>query len=223
VHLDGGQEHPQSTAGPLMSWSRFDDAWVERQVFEELDLAARWHYLCLIQNCSRNDRFDGVMPYSAARRVSDVPNPDECITALETVSLVEVLDEATRVRVTQIDEHIPPPSVRNNAANSRVRVSRMRRHKNGDHSECLPDHCTEAGSTPVTGGVTRNTGTGQDGLQTKPLVKEPEPVTRNSSNDKTRPGPSECPHGMPNGNLPDPWLKGRLTCPECAALVKAAS
>lgn len=33
--------------------------------------------------------------------------------------------------------------------------------------------------------------------------------------------PDHCRHGMPNGDRPDPWLNGRLSCPECA--MEAAS
>jgi hypothetical protein len=31
----------------------------------------------------------------------------------------------------------------------------------------------------------------------------------------------ECPHGMRGGDKPDPWLKGRLACPECALAATA--
>jgi hypothetical protein len=32
----------------------------------------------------------------------------------------------------------------------------------------------------------------------------------------THPGPSTCPHGMTNGRKPDPFVSGRLACPQCA-------
>lgn len=31
---------------------------------------------------------------------------------------------------------------------------------------------------------------------------------------------SPCPHGIPAGNRPDPWLAGRLACPECALTIR---
>lgn len=33
----------------------------------------------------------------------------------------------------------------------------------------------------------------------------------------TRSTSPPCPHGTVNGDQPDPWLKGRMACPECAA------
>jgi hypothetical protein len=35
--------------------------------------------------------------------------------------------------------------------------------------------------------------------------------------------PKPCPHGVPNGREPDPWLNGRAACPQCAAEMKEAS
>jgi hypothetical protein len=37
-------------------------------------------------------------------------------------------------------------------------------------------------------------------------VEAPHPV---------RPKASVCPHGLQGGNQPDPWLYGRVSCPEC--------
>ena len=37
-------------------------------------------------------------------------------------------------------------------------------------------------------------------------VEAPRPV---------RPKPSVCPHGLPGGNQPDPWLAGLVSCPQC--------
>lgn len=161
-----------------MSWSRFDDRWVDRPVWESVDLASRWHYLCLVQTCSRNERYDGVMPLTRARRASDVDDPDACHAVLEAHSLIEISGD--QLKVVQIDEHIPPPSIRNNAADTAVRMARSRKHKNGDHSTCLVEHCEKAGqSKPVTEVVTRNTRTGQDGQQQEQQVQRSAPVTRN--------------------------------------------
>jgi hypothetical protein len=158
-----------------VTWSRFDDRWADRPVWESVDLASRWHYLCLIQSCSRNERYDGIVPLKLARRASDVDDPDECHAVLEAHSLLEIRGD--EIRIVEIDEHVPPPSIRNNAEASKVRMARMRKHKNGDHSDCLSESCPQV---PVTGFVTRNTGTGQDGqLPEEQPTEEAESVTRN--------------------------------------------
>ena len=176
-----------------MTWSRFDDGWVERPVWESVSFEARWHYKCLIQYCSRTRRYDGRIPLSTALRCSDVPDPGECHGVLEAHSLIECRGDV--VVLVEIDEHIPPPSVRENAEQSKIRMARMRKHRNGDHSDCLPEHCE---SPTVTGVVTRNTRTGQDRLST-PTTGVPvgESVTRNSDGDS----------------------HGGVTCSECGARI----
>lgn len=42
-----------------MSWTRLDDRWCDDEVFEDMDYEARWHYLCMIQYCSRNEKYSG--------------------------------------------------------------------------------------------------------------------------------------------------------------------
>lgn len=141
-----------------MSWTRLDDTWTDSPKITELGFQTRWHYLALIQFCSRTKRFDGVLRIADARRCSDVDNPAQELSTLEAAGLITVLSSG-QVKLTEIDEHIPPPSVRRNSELSKVRMQRKRKHDNGDHSECLPKHCSKA---PVTGDVTRNTRTGQD-------------------------------------------------------------
>lgn len=151
-----------------MSWTRLDDAWTDSPRLVELSFQARWHYLALIQFCSRTKRFDGVLRIADARRCSDVDDPARELAALEAVGLLTVL-KTGEVKLSQIDEHIPPPSVRENSERSKIRMRRKRKHDNGDHSDCLPDRCPKA---PVTGDVTRNTRTGQDGTG-RASYKEP--------------------------------------------------
>lgn len=142
-----------------MTWTKLDDSWVDMPALEQLDFAARWHYLAMIQFCSRNGRYDGVIRNVDARRASDHPDPARALMEIASVpGLIAV--EGSAYRLLQITEHVPAPHIIQNAEKSKLRMQRMRAHKSGDHSICLPDHCPHA---PVTGSVTRNTGTGRDG------------------------------------------------------------
>ena len=141
-----------------MSWTRLDDGWSDRPELEQLSYETRWHYLTMIQFCSRTDRITGLLTLKDIRRCSDVDDPDRAVQDLLDVGLLERIDGW--LRLVAIHEHIPPPGVRLNAQKSKVRMQRKRAHDAGDHSLCLPEHCPHA---LVTGDVTRNPGTGQDG------------------------------------------------------------
>ena len=141
-----------------MSWTRLDDRWTERPDLALLPYETRWHYLAIIQFCSRTDRIDGVLTIKDAKRCSDVEDPGRAIRDLLDAGLLE--PDAGRLRIVEIHEHVPPPSVRQKAENDKVRKRRERAHKAGDHSLCLPDHCSHV---TVTGDVTRDPGTGRDG------------------------------------------------------------
>lgn len=149
-----------------MTWTRLDDVWTDLPVLSDLPHTTRWHYLAMIQYCSRTALYDGIMKVTDARRCSDVEDPAGAVSQLIACGLIHTQADG-RIKVDRIDEHIPPPSVRENSAQSKVRMTRMRAHKNGDHSKCLPDNCehvtVDTSTGEVTGVVTRNTGTGQDG------------------------------------------------------------
>lgn len=166
-----------------MTWTRLDDTWTDQPALADLTFDVRWHYLAMIQFCSRTQRYDGVLKMSDARRCSDVEEPAQAITALVAAELLALLPDGM-VKVGRIEEHIPPPSVRESKERTKTRVQRHRLHKNGDHSECLPEHCDQTPKNPsanpsanpsgsgsevvntvtgeVTSHVTRYTGTGQD-------------------------------------------------------------
>lgn len=160
-----------------MSWTRLDDAWTDQAAFDGVPHDARWHYLALIQWCSRTGRYDGVVRASDARRCSDVDDPGAALAALAARGLVEQLDDA--VRVVRIAEHVPPPHLRDEARKSAQaeRKRRERAHRRGDHSGCRPDRCPQA--------VTRDVGTGRDG-ETVVLPSPPPPthVTRAVTRDQ---------------------------------------
>lgn len=177
-----------------MTWTRLDDLWVDGTELAELSYEDRWHYLCLIQFCSRTQRYDGILRVADARRSSDLDDPDAALDRLLAIGLVHRQPDG-RVKVGRIEEHIPPPSVREESENAKIRKRRSRLHKNGDHSTCLPNWCPHVAvneatgevSAPstrdVTGHVTRDTGTGQDGTgqALEGDVTTDETVTRDSS------------------------------------------
>lgn len=143
-----------------MSWTRLDDAWTDSTELSELSYADRWHYLAMIQFCSRTGKVDGKMRVVDARRCSDHPEPSQAVRNLADIGLVTIGQHD--VTVNRIADHVPPPSVRQNAEKSKIRMRRMRSHKAGDHSECLPDQCNQAPGRNGLSDVTRNTGTGRD-------------------------------------------------------------
>ena len=152
--------------GQPMSWTRYDDLFTERPEFDGLSFEARWHYIALVQACSRSRRWDGQLPIVKARRASDVPDPDQCHEDLSAAGLVKIDGET--IGLPLIDEHLPSASVRSNAAATRIRMRRMRQHRAGNHSDCRAASCANA----VTADVTRNTGTGRDrktGADEQPL------------------------------------------------------
>jgi len=152
-----------------MSWTRLDDTWTDLPELSALDHQVRWHYLAMIQFCSRTKRFDGILRLADARRCSDIDEPAAAISTLVESQLLIHLPN-NLIKVGRIEDHIPPPSVRENSARSKIRMQRHRKHKNGDHSECLSENCEQAKEKPavdtqtgeVTAPVTRNTRTGQD-------------------------------------------------------------
>lgn len=185
-----------------MTWTRLDDSWTDDPRLAQVSFDVRWHYLAMIQMCSRTKRYDGKLRLVDALRASDVPDPSRAINALVGLGLATRTDP--EVALLEIDDHVPSESVRNNSARTRERMRRSRQHQSGDHSECYTDHCKHApeangpapkrgkaarGDTPsVTAAVTRNPGTGQDGpgrgtpdssttsaLSTEGAAPQPEP------------------------------------------------
>lgn len=156
-----------------MSWTRLDDRWTDSSELRDLSTDARWHYLCMIQFCSRTATYDGIMRARDARRCSDVEDPPSALAALDAAGLIRA--EGDRIHLLRLEQHIPPPSVRENAEKSKIRMRRHRKHKIGDHSECLPETCSHAPEgRNATAPVTRNTRTGQDRTgQDKAGVTEP--------------------------------------------------
>ncbi|MDQ1130242.1 hypothetical protein [Microbacterium sp. SORGH_AS_0888] len=146
-----------------MTWTRLDDSWTDKPQLEHIDYAGRWHYLAMIQFCCRNDRHDGLIRASDARRASDHPDPARALSELAAVGLIEVVGAG--YRIVEIADHVPPPWVAKKQERDRERKRRERAHKAGDHSLCDADHCPVAANvaTTVTTNVAANAGTGRDG------------------------------------------------------------
>lgn len=145
-----------------MTWTRLDDGWTDRPIVEQLPYEVRWHYLALVQYCSRTGRYDGLVRATDARRCSDVPEPADALDQLVDVGLLVATEGF--FKVVQIEEHVVPPHLRDEArrAAQAERKRRERQHRKGIHDDCLPDHCDQV-SRPVTRDVTRDVGTGRDG------------------------------------------------------------
>ncbi len=155
-----------------MTWTRIDDDWTDMPVLAELDFADRWHLLAMIQFCSRTQQYDGILRAADARRCSDHPDPGTAIQNLVDRGLVAA--EGEGFKLTMIEDHMPPPSVRAASAQTKVRMQRSRAHKNGDHRFCLPANCGKAPKAADPDG---------DGNVTHPVTR---PVTRNVTPPVTR-------------------------------------
>ncbi len=148
-----------------MTWSRLDDGWTDWPALAALTYESRWHYLSMIQFCSRTGRYDGMVRAGDALRCSDVPDPRRCIDELVLHELLVTRD--VTYQVTHIDDHVPPPHLRDEKRrkDAAERQRRSRLHRKGDHTYCT--HPPE----PGTRDVTRDVGTGRDG--TGRAVMEP--------------------------------------------------
>lgn len=145
-----------------MTWTRLDDGFTDRPIFEDLSYEARWHYLAMVSFCSRTSRYDGFIRAADARRCSDVPDPAAVLTELNSLGLVAPRDGGYLLPL--IDEHVPPPHLRDETRkqSQRERKQRERQHKKGDHTYCShpPEEDMSRVTSPVTSG---RDGTGQDG------------------------------------------------------------
>lgn len=134
-----------------MTWTRLDDNWTRDRVIRRLDHQTRWHYLCMIQECSGGKIYDGVLSLNDALRCSDADDPRGALDALLDAELVEVVNGGEDVRVVHIADHVPSADLLHRLANDKARAARYRKHKSGDHSGCSPERCEHAGQVlPVT-------------------------------------------------------------------------
>lgn len=142
-----------------MTWTRLDDNWTESPALEELSFEDRWHYLAMIQRCSRSEAYDGMIRGVDARRCSDHPDPSTAIAHLVDAHLLAIIPGG-KYKVIHIDDHVPPPSVRMKTENDKLRQRRKRAHDNGDHGLCKAD--ADCVTATVTRDIGRDVRTGQD-------------------------------------------------------------
>lgn len=140
-----------------MSWTKLGDEWCQMTALEDLSHADRWHYLCMIQFCSRTDKRDGIMRGVDARRQSDHPDPASALAHLADVGLIAI-EPGDKYRVVRIetDDHLPSDATRRRTEGNKMRQQRKRAHDKGDHSMCREE-------SPCHASVTRDVGTGRDG------------------------------------------------------------
>ncbi|WIA98037.1 hypothetical protein [Curtobacterium sp. MCBA15_004] len=140
-----------------MSWTKLGDEWCQMTALEDLSHADRWHYLCLIQFCSRTDKRDGIMRGVDARRQSDHADPASALANLAAADLLAI-EPGDRYRLVRIesDDHLPSDATRKRTEGNKLRQQRKRAHDKGDHSLCRED-------SPCHASVTRDVGTGRDG------------------------------------------------------------
>lgn len=128
-----------------MSWTRLDDGWTDDQLLADLPHETRWHYLCMIQFCSRTQRFDGFIRAVDARRCSDVADPSGAIATLTDIGLVSPAQDGFTVNRMK-DDHAPPVWVQKRTESNKQAKRRQRGHEAGDHTLCLPQNCEQASS-----------------------------------------------------------------------------
>lgn len=169
-----------------MTWTRLDDAWTERADLAELSHADRWHYLGMIQRCSRTGNQAGILRAVDAERASDHPNPSDALEHLTERGILQRMS-GDRYRLVEIEDYLPSAATIRRTEQARERQRRKRAHDAGDHSQCRPGTCEDAPGegeqvsgeregvsrsaspvsrrchAPVTRDKTRDVGTGRDG------------------------------------------------------------
>ncbi|MDH3014003.1 hypothetical protein [Gordonia alkanivorans] len=162
---------------------RTDDGWTDWPELVDLSLAARWHYLAVVHMCSRTKHYDGILRRVDALRASDIDDPAAALAELADSGLVA--DSGRHIAVVRIEQHVPPPHLRDDErkAAQRERKRRERAHKAGEHYYCNPDACDVAAN--VTRDSPRDNGTGRAG-QSRAGSPRREQAPINSSEDDRR-------------------------------------
>lgn len=138
-----------------MTWTRLDDRWCDDEVFEEMDYEAHWHYLCMLQYCSRNEKYTGLLSMINVRKASDGADHERTLAILIDAGLVRNVDGAT-FEMVRIKQHVPSPELLDKLQQDKERAARYRKHKAGDHAECSPTRCKEAPSRDASGSPSRD-------------------------------------------------------------------
>ncbi len=97
-----------------MSWLRYSDDFTDWPEWERAGTDVRWAYVCLVEACSRSQRWDGRLPKprALAALVAQVDDPQQCLERLAILSLVHEDRRERIVVLPRIHEHVAPPSIR---------------------------------------------------------------------------------------------------------------
>ena len=126
-----------------MSWTRLDDNWLADEAFDGLDIPTMWHYLHMIQFCSRGKRYSGVMPLAHART---------CSTVADQMGALQLLSKLASSRTwtgRRCGWFASRSTSRRRACGTRQQQRRSVSPgtgdtRTGDHRECLPEKCPHA-------------------------------------------------------------------------------
>lgn len=162
-----------------MGWTRLDDGWSDQQILAGLPVETRWHYLAMIQYCSRTQRFDAFIRAVDAKRCSDIDHPDAALRQLVDVGLI-VADRGGYVVVKMEEDHAPPLWVRNRTESNKQAQRRKRAHDAGQHSLCLPSNCKLAPGPEADSHADKAADSRTGQAQDKVLLNFPETETSTS-------------------------------------------
>lgn len=117
---------------------------------------ARWHYLALVAECSKSERYECRIPLRLADRASDVADPGAATDALVEAGFV-IIEGPDLVIVHGEDRHMPPEGLRDRkrkqGQRERTRRHRQRKCDSGDHDGDCPKSCPIKSGNDVRNGV----------------------------------------------------------------------
>jgi hypothetical protein len=129
-----------------MSWLRYGDEFTVDRRWDGVPYDARWHYVCLVAEASRSERYDCRLPIRMADRASDLPDPGAATEALVGAGFV-VVEEGMVVIVDGEDRHMPPEGQRDRkrkkGQRERTRRHRLEKCQSGQHDRHCPVSCPE--------------------------------------------------------------------------------
>lgn len=173
-----------------MTWTRLSDDHFDQPTQLALSRSARLLHLEALVWCNRA-LTDGGLPRGALSRLTD--SEDVCADVAELVAAGVWIEDDSGWTIDWSSQE-PAEDVRRRQAKSVEKQRRYRRHRAGDHRDCLPKTCKDAPNTDETTiGVTGNATSNKTGRVTP---SPPGPA---------RPGPKEpgrgrlCSHGHPVG------------------------
>lgn len=146
-----------------MSWIRTSDDFTEDRRWDHVSYPARWYYLALVHACSRQERYDCLMPRRVALRLSDVDDTAAALAELHAAGLI-LADDETIVVVEGEERHMPPEHMRDRKRKAQQRKDtaayRQRRCAEGKHDRHCPRTCPVRSKSEHSEGVSNDAGNG---------------------------------------------------------------